>query len=308
MKKLNSLILLLVIILPGCKETIVKQTPTENSTESSENRQENSLLSPDNFLNIAHRGASGHAPEHTLESYETGQKMTGNYIEIDLQMTKDGELIAMHDDDVSRTTNGKGKVKDFTLDEVKALDAGSWFNEENPDMAQPVFSNAQVPTLDEIIDRFGADANYYIETKTPDEYPGMVKELKSVLDKHGLIGPNVSTGTVIIQSFSKKSLKEVHNIDASIPLIQLITYKDTAEISNKEIKDIKAYAVGIGVSFRTLTKEYVNNVRDAGLLLHSYTVNKKADMERLISWGVTGIFTNYPDRLNDVLDEMDRVN
>jgi len=292
MKKLKIFIVLIIFILSGCNKATMKQTPAEGNNEKDDNKQDESLLSPDNFLNIAHRGASGHAPEHTLESYETGQEMTGDYIEIDLQMTKDGKLIAMHDDDVSRTTNSKGQVKDFTLEEIKALDAGTWFNEVNPDMAKPVFSNIKVPTLDEIIDRFGADANYYIETKTPEEYPGMVKELISTLDNHGLIGPNVSTGAVIIQSFSQKSLKEVHDLDTSIPLIQLISYRDTAEISSNELRDIKTYAVGIGVSFKALTKEYVNKVRDAGLLLHPYTVNEKEDMKRLIDWDVTGMFTN----------------
>lgn len=308
MKRLKIITILIVIILTGCNETtFIKQTPTQDNVKKEDNKQDDSLLSPDNFLNIAHRGASGYAPEHTLESYETGQTMTGDYIEIDLQMTKDGELIAMHDDDVSRTTDSEGLVKDFTLGEIKALDAGTWFNEENPDIAQPVFSNAQVPTLDEIIDRFGKDANYYIETKTPEEYPDMVKNLISVLDKHELIGPHVSTGTVIIQSFSEKSLNEVHDIDASIPLIQLISYQDTAEISNEEIKDIKVYAVGIGMNFKHLTKEYVAQVRDAGLLLHPYTVNETKDMKRLIDWGVTGMFTNYPDRLNEILDGMEKV-
>ena len=81
------------------------------------------------IANVSHRGASGHAPEHTLISYDMGEKMHGDYIELDLQMTKDGQLIAMHDEKVDRTTDGTGFVKDMTLAEIKELDAGSWFNE-----------------------------------------------------------------------------------------------------------------------------------------------------------------------------------
>jgi len=89
-------------------------------------------LTDNKTLNVAHRGASGYAPEHTLLSYELGESMKGDYIEIDLQMTKDGELIAMHDETLDRTTNGTGLVKDYTLEEIKQLDAGSWFNEKYP--------------------------------------------------------------------------------------------------------------------------------------------------------------------------------
>src|SRR5690625_6861794 len=92
--------------------------------------------------------------------------MTGDYLEIDLQMTKYNQLIDMHDAELSRTTDGDGFVKDHTIDEIKILDAGTWFNEEHPQQAQPVFNQLEVPTLDDILERFGTDTNYYIEIKT----------------------------------------------------------------------------------------------------------------------------------------------
>ncbi len=104
-------------------------------------------LNPNKILNVAHRGASGNAPEHTLLAYKLGQQMKGDYIEIDLQMTKDGELIAMHDETLERTTNGTGHVKDFTLAEIKQLDAGSWFNEKYPEYAKPEYFGLKVPTF-----------------------------------------------------------------------------------------------------------------------------------------------------------------
>lgn len=297
MVKIRVIVLLLTIVLAGCaadKPTGEAPSPVE---ENRQQREDDSLLSPDRIVNIAHRGASGHAPEHTILSYETGEEMVGDYIEIDLQKTGDGELIAMHDADVSRTTNEEGFVKEFTLDEIKALDAGTWFNEENPELAEPVFSNAQIPTLDEILERFGSDSNYYIETKTPDEYPEMGKELVATLNKHNLIGPEMPEGNVIIQSFSEESLQEVHELDASIPLIQLISYEKTARITPSKMEHIKEYAIGIGANYKHLTEEYVSKVRNAELLLHAYTVNETEDMKKLIEWGVTGIFTDYPDRM-----------
>lgn len=123
------------------------------------------LLSPDRILTVAHRGASGYAPEHTLASYKLATKMNADYLELDLQMTKDGHLIVMHDETVDRTTNGTGWVKDLTLAEIKQLDAGAWFNEANPDKQNAHFIGQQVLTLDEVLRYFGKRENYYIETK-----------------------------------------------------------------------------------------------------------------------------------------------
>lgn len=278
-------------------------SPTEKN-DSENDSLEDSLLSPNRILNIAHRGASGHAPEHTIASYEKVEEMSGDYIEIDLQMTKDGELIAMHDSDISRTTDGEGDVSELTIDEINILDAGKWFNEENPDQAEPVFSQARVPTLRDIFETFGKDANYYIETKIPEESPGMVNELVSVLNEYDMLDDDMEEGQIIIQSFSEASLREMQELEPSLPLIQLISYQEKAEITDEELNNMTKYAIGIGANYKHITKDYVQKVRDAGLLLHPYTVNEKKDMKRMIEWGVTGMFTNYPDRLDEVLKEM----
>ena len=93
----------------------------------------------------------------------------------------------MHDEKVNRTTNGHGRVDQLTLKELKQLDAGSWFNRKHPEYAKNKYKNAKVPTLDEILNRYGKNANYYIETKSPDVYPGMEKQLLDTLDKHDLL-------------------------------------------------------------------------------------------------------------------------
>src|SRR5690625_6303166 len=118
-------------------------------------------LNPNRILNVAHRGASGHAPEHTLPAYQLGEQMHADYIEIDLQMTKDGVLIAMHDETVDRTTNGTGAVKDFTLAEIKQLDAGSWFNTMYPDQAEQANVEIEVPYLVEVFDITCRRSRYY---------------------------------------------------------------------------------------------------------------------------------------------------
>ncbi|WP_165886845.1 glycerophosphodiester phosphodiesterase [Scopulibacillus darangshiensis] len=260
-----------------------------------------SLLNPHHILDIAHRGASGYAPEHTLASYKMGERLKGDYVEIDLQMTGDGKLIAMHDETLDRTTNGTGLVKDYTLDEIKQLDAGSWFNENYPEKANPAYVGLKIPTLEDIIDTFGRSANYYIETKSPDVYPGMEEKLLGILKNHKLIGPNAHSGKVIIQSFSKDSLLKIHNMDKSIPLVQLLSYHSDADISQGEIAAIKQYAVGVGPNYKYIDRDYVQKVRNNGLLIHPYTVNTREDMEMLLDWGVTGMFTNYPDLLHEII-------
>src|SRR5690625_2453533 len=244
--------LLLLLNVVGCANHEVIETMTDHANQD----EDLSLLSPKRIVNIAHRGASGHAPEHTLVSYETSEEMTGDYLEIDLQMTKDNQLIAMHDAELSRTTDGDGLVKDHTIDEIKVLDAGTWFNEEHPQQAQPVFNQLEVPTLEDILEEFGADANYYIEIKTPEEYPNMVEALISMLEDYHLIGPDVTEGKVMIQSFSEASLREVKEVEPSLPLIQLISYNEKAEISQAELARIKEYAIGIGVNYKSLDKAY----------------------------------------------------
>lgn len=256
---------------------------------------------PNRFLNIAHRGASGHAPEHTMSAYQLGKEMHGDYIEIDLQMTKDGILIAMHDEKVDRTTNGSGKVKDMTLADIKKLDAGSWFNAAYPEKAQSQFEGLQVPTLEEVIEAFGKNSRYYIETKAPDVYPGMEKELVRILKKHKLTSQNAQSSKIIVQSFSRESLLKMNKLAPAIPLVQLISYSEPAVISDAELDDIKKYAIGVGMNHKRIDRAYVEQVRNHGLLIHPYTVNKRSDMERLIDWGVTGMFTNYPDVLEAVL-------
>lgn len=201
----------------------------------------------------------------------------------------------MHDESVNRTTNGDGLVKDMTLNQIKQLDAGSWFNEAYPTYAKPEYRGLKVPTLEEVFKKFGKNKKYYIETKSPDVYPGMEKELLRLINKY-----KVNKKFLLVQSFSPESLKEMHKLDSSIKLIQLISYKENAVITDDQIATVKEYAVGLGPNHTYLNKEYVQKVVSSGLALHPYTVNDKVRMKTLIDWGVTGMFTNFPDLLHQV--------
>jgi glycerophosphoryl diester phosphodiesterase len=257
-------------------------------------------------LNIGHRGASGYAPEHTIPSYDLALKLGADYIEQDLQMTKDGVLVAMHDETLDRTARGPknnctGLVIEKTLAQIKTCDVGSWFNEAYPQYAKPEYVGLKVPTLEEIFQRYGKSVNYYIETKNPEAAPGMEEELLRLMDKYGLTQPAADHWQVLIQSFSPASLQKIHAISPSLPLIQLYDSTETSTSIVADLDATRAYAVGIGPSKTDVDDSLVTAAHARCLDIHPYTVNEKQEMKALISLGVDGMFTNFPDRLDQVL-------
>jgi glycerophosphoryl diester phosphodiesterase len=261
-------------------------------------------------LNIGHRGASGYAPEHTIPAYDLALEMGADYIEIDLQMTKDGVLVAMHDDTLDRTAVApegvpkrfcSGPVIKRTLEQIKMCDVGSWFNETYPQYADPEYVGLQIPTLEEIFQRYGTSVNYYIETKNPEAAPGMEEELLRLMDEYGLIEPAAQDWQVLIQSFSAESLQKIHALEPSLPLIQLFSSTETSESIQSRLAEVSTYAVGIGPSKSDVDAALVEAAHALCLDVHPYTVNETAEMEALIALGVDGMFTNFPDRLEEVL-------
>ncbi|GEP99819.1 glycerophosphodiester phosphodiesterase [Staphylococcus arlettae] len=252
----------------------------------------------DNNVSIAHRGASGYAPEHTFDSYDKAHKeFNADYIELDLQMTKDGNLIAMHDEDVERTTGHKGRVEDYTTKELKQMDVGSWFNKKYPKYAKKEYKGAKIPTLEEILDRYGDNANYYIETKSPDVYPGMEEKLLHSLEKHNLLSDQkLNKGQVVIQSFSQESLLKVANMNNQIPLVQLVDENKLSTFTSKDLKFISSYAIGVGPDYSDLDEQMVQKLHNYNLKVHPYTVNTEKDMQQMLNIGVDGVFSNYIDK------------
>nr|WP_083700807.1 glycerophosphodiester phosphodiesterase [Halomonas sp. 1513] len=273
------------------------------------------------FQVIAHRGASGHAPEQTLPALELAHEMGVDYLELDIQMTADGELVAFHDESLDRATDGKGELKDFTLEELKALDAGSWFNEAYPEYADDAYAGEQILTLGEVIEHFGSDTRYYLETKSPELYPGIEEAMVEELEAHGLI----EDGAALIQSFSQESLLKVQALNDQVPLVQLVWYypeedgeerlvewtgvtPGPSEIEDADFAAIREYAVGIGTNLtyedelQVIDAAFVEQAQANDLLVHVYTINEQDGMQLLLDWGVDGIFTDFPDRLNALVE------
>ena len=256
-------------------------------------------------LAIGHRGASGHAPEHTIASYDLALELGADYIEQDLQLTKDGVLVALHDPTLDRTARGaaencKGLVIEKTLAQIKTCDVGSWFNDAFPQSARPEYVGLRIPTLEEVFQRYRHRTNYYIETKNPEEAPGMEEKLLALLDKYNLRGNAVKRNQVLIQSFSAASLQKIHGLDPELPLIQLYTALSSATIRGT-LDAVATYSVGIGPSKGSVDAALVEAAHARCLDVHPYTVNESNEMSALIALGVDGMFTNFLDRLNTVL-------
>ena len=226
------------------------------------------------FSLIGHRGASGYEDEHTIKSYELAVQQGADYIEMDLQLTKDNKLICMHDATVDRTTTGTGTIANMTLAQIKAL---------------KTTNGEQIPTLEEVVSHFGKSVNYYIETKSPFNI-NMDQELLRILQNAGLIGIGSKRKQVIIQSFADDSLKNIRNQYSDIFLVRL-----SKTFTQSDIDTSALIADGMGPNFTTVTKALVDSAHAKGLVVHPWTVNTVADMDKAVSYGVDGFFTNYPD-------------
>lgn len=233
------------------------------------------------FMLIGHRGAPGYTDEHTIKGYQMSLDKGADYIELDLQLTKDNKLLCMHDSTIDRTTTGTGKVGDMTLSYIQTN-----FTSLN---GEPI------PSLDDVLNHFGTEVKYYIETKRPFD-ANMDKELLTQLKSKGLIGIGSERFQVIIQSFARESLINIHNQFSNIPLAYL-----TSTFSESEMDDCLSYgSYAIAPKYTTITKELVNLAHSKGLKVHAWTVNTKEEMQSLIQMGVDGFFTNYLDEYKKI--------
>ena len=241
------------------------------------------------FVVIAHRGASNIAPEHTMASYKKAVELGTDYIEIDLRMTKDHQLVALHDKTIDRTTNGTGDVTEYTLEELKQFDAGSWFGDN--------FHNEKIPSLEEILDYFGPTTNYYIETKLMNNELMMEEKLVALLSEKNLLD------RVIIQSLSRESLKKIHRMNKYIPLVQLVKEENYKLIEREAIKE---YAVGIGPYGPHLDQNYVHYIQSVGLDVHPWFShsNEQKFIEKVLLFGVDGVFTDYIEDKSNILEKI----
>jgi glycerophosphoryl diester phosphodiesterase len=270
---------------------------------------------------IAHRGASGSAPEHTFAAYKLALAQRADFVEPDLGVTKDNVLICLHDDTLERTTNaaevlaGRAShvelrqpgphwlASDFTIAEIKQLDAGRWF--------KPEFAGERVPTFQEMIDLVRGKAGLYPELKSPELYKSrnidQVKLFVDLIRKNGLETPaSLQATPVIIQSFDETAVRRVAKELPTIPRVFLTS--NDADVTDARLRELKTFATGIAPEKAVIARhpEMVKAAHALGLTVTSWTfrADEKTSFPTvrdemthfLYTLGIDALFTNNPDQ------------
>jgi glycerophosphoryl diester phosphodiesterase len=231
------------------------------------------------LLVIAHRGASGYAPENTLVAFRKAAQMGAGFIETDLQLSRDARFVAIHDSTLDRTTNGKGTVQEFTLEELRKLDAGSWFGSD--------FVHERIPTLDEILALSKKlDVVFYLEMKPAGTWGG----------EHSLVAALRKSGEIhraIVISFDPAILEAVRRLEPT--LMTGLLYEGEIENPIARAKEIGARQIAVRGDL--VSPALLAEAKKRELQVVCWTVNNPAHIRMLISAGVDGIMSDYPDRL-----------
>lgn len=269
--------------------------------------------------NIAHRGAAAYAPENTIPAYTLAADQGAHFVEIDLQRTKDGQLVSLHDITLERTTDvarvfpdrarpapddaerrPRWWLDDFTLEELRRLDAGTWFD--------PGFAGTRIPTFEEIIRAVRGRTGIFIELKSPERYPGIEAEMMALLESHGLHLPGADPRTpIVVQSFSVPSIQTLADLETTLPLHVLVPARDAdVWMSDEGLRRIQGFATGISPEKPTLDTHAAGWRRATALGLsitpwtfRASTVKGYAsvtdEMQRYIGAGAAGVITDNPD-------------
>ena len=232
---------------------------------------------------FAHRGSSGTHPENTLPAFREAAALPVHGVELDVHLSKDGELVVIHDEKVNRTTNGKGYVKDMTLAELKQLDAGSWKAGE--------WAGAAIPTLAEVFRVFQNSPDILnVELKTDIfPYPGAVEQVSKLAAEQAM------ENRLVISSFNHLDVQEAiaqHNMPGAI-------------LASNILVDMAAYADTVGTKRLHLSLPFAlrhgAELIRKGCEVYVYTVNRLDYAEQLRQIGAAGIFTDYPEKMLEEL-------
>lgn len=245
----------------------------------------------------AHRGGAGLAPENTLAAFHRALELGVDVLEMDLRLTRDGEVVVIHDETVERTTDGRGVVRELTLAEISRLDAGSKFH--------PRFAGERVPTLREVIGLVQGSGRprtrLNLETKFPKGEEGQPDDFEArVL---AILRETGCTEQAILQSFHHPSLEKARRLEPRLkiaPLVGRPQPRDPAGLAQRLRADYYSPA------FQQVTPALVEALHAAGVPVVPWTVNEAAEAERLLEAGLgrlagDGIITNFPDRILELL-------
>jgi glycerophosphoryl diester phosphodiesterase len=243
----------------------------------------------DRVLNFAHRGASHDAPQNTLAAFRLAVEMGADGVELDVQASRDGEAMVIHNFTLDATTDGQGRVADKTLAELKELDAGSWFDIR--------YAGQRVPTLQEVIVEVGHQLLLNIELKTRVfGSANLTAEVVRLIEDHNL------THRTIVSSFNPFALRRVKRLNRRISTGLIYHFDLPAHL----VRSLLIFLAGSGALHpekHLINRKYMAWAKERGYRVNAWTVDEPAEMKRLIALGVDGIITNRPDVLREVLEE-----
>ena len=233
---------------------------------------------------FAHRGASAYAPENTVEAFALAMEQGADGIELDVQMTKDGQVVVIHDETIDRVSDGTGAVRDYTLEELKKFHFSNHM--EN-------YENAVIPTLKEVLDLIkSSNMLLNIELKTGIYwYPNLEEKTMELVKESGM------EDRVIYSSFNHYSIKKI---------LELNPHAECAFLYSDVILNVDKYAKNAGVCglhpavYHLKMAEFLKEYQESGLKVRVWTVNKKEDMEKFIKADLEAVITNYPDKALEI--------
>ena len=244
---------------------------------------------------VAHRGASSEAPENTLAAVRRAIARDADLVEVDLQRTKDGALVVMHDTTLARTTDVRRLfprrspwlVSDFTADEIAGLDAGSWHSRD--------FAGERVPTLEQLVDVLRpARTGLLLELKAVALHDGLARDVAKALRAiPGYVDPAAASGRLVVQSFDHDAMREHKALEPTVPVGVLGTPP------RAELGALATWADQVNPVHWSVRRSYVETVHRHGMRCLVWTVNRREHMRRALSLGVDGVITNHPATLRE---------
>lgn len=238
---------------------------------------------------VAHRGFSGVAPENTLAAFKKAIEVGSDMIELDVCLSKDGEVVVIHDETLERTTSGKGRVIDLTLGELKKLDAGSKFHSS--------FSGEKIPCLREVLEMAKGKVLVNIELKKGDYGKWTIFDLADrALREVEMAG---MVDQVLFSSFDPIALERILKKNQAVPVAYL--YNRPWNFP-REVTDGRPFFT-LNCRKSVLTSENISRAHQEGIRIGVYTLNTEEEMERFIDLKVDAIITDHPDRLINILQK-----
>ena len=230
----------------------------------------------------AHRGFSREVPENTRYAFEAAIDCKSDYIELDVQLTKDEQVVVIHDDTLNRTTDGRGRVDRRTYEELSALSAGAWFS--------PEYADAKIMLLSEVLELVDKDCMLNIEIKDTGNVELTVDKTVGLVKEYGI------TKSCYITSFSYKALQRVKEVEPKIKTGLIANL--AASVRYSDLTDIDA----VSLNYIFVNKSVVETAHQNGKQIFVWTVNRKSDIKNMLSLGVDNIITDRPDLALEIIN------